>query len=92
MAFMIKEDNVVGHWARWHIGMAAFVTIAFYVCRGLWMLLYLALMGYPMPFALLDPQFLILTIPFGIIFGDERYQADLRINGPKTLSLEKEKK
>ena len=90
MAFMIKRDGIVTHWARWYLIMIALLTTVFYTVRILGAGILMLISPHPLSFSILDPAFLMLTIPAGILWGDLLYQNDLKENGSKPISMEKE--
>lgn len=78
----IIHDGVVGDWHRWvGITVASHVLI-FYSAIALWTFVSNHWFGgtYPSP---LDPKYLLILIPVGILDGERNYRDDLKVNGKK---------
>lgn len=87
--FLVERDGVVGHWLRWHLIMAAFVTVCFYIGNWIFVMLRLTFSWFPgTVLDPLDPRFLIVTIPIGIIWGDILYEKDRKANTSKREALD----
>ncbi len=76
---LVKHDGVVGTWHRWIVATAALVTFLGYSLLGLAYTVRVALLGLE-SVSSLQPKFLLVFVPLGILIGDMGYQRDFEIN------------
>jgi hypothetical protein len=78
----IIHDGIVGDWHRWVGICTAQYIVTFYVSLVIVTYIKNRWFDGTMPYPL-DPKYLLMLIPLGILMGEGKYRDDLKVNGKK---------